>query len=138
MIPHVGQIVKVIGTGERMRIKSRARMLTSGDTTPQQWWAEVPDDEGCFEGPLDLTAVYEDEIEAEIHRETTWITQARAKQIYDARGPFGDFTGTCTAYENAEIHRVWKTLPGSQSWADALLSISRGHHPTTEKEGSKT
>lgn len=69
------------------------------------------------------------------HFEPTWITAARALEIWQAKGPFGDFTGTCTAHENAEVHRVWKTLPGSYSWADALLSISQGRHPHNPNAG---
>lgn len=70
----------------------------------------------------------------ELDKVPTWITPERALEIWKAKGPAGDFTGTCSAHENAEIHRVWRTLRGGASWADALLSISQGRHPFQQEE----
>ena len=60
--------------------------------------------------------------------EPSWLTPQRAREIWNARGPAMDFTGTCTAHENAEIMRVWKTMRGESSWVDALVSIMKGNH----------
>lgn len=54
-----GQIVRVIATGERVKLRSASR-----SHLPFAWWAELTDDEGRFPDALgaDLTVVYEDEI----------------------------------------------------------------------------
>ena len=61
-------------------------------------------------------------------REPTWITPERASAIWGAKGPFVRVTDA----EDREVLRVWKTLPGHFSWADALISISQGRHPMKE------
>ena len=65
-------------------------------------------------------------------RGPTWITPERASAIWEAKGPFGNFSDCLTVEEDREIARVWKTLPGHFSWADTLLSIVRGRHPVKE------
>ena len=68
-----------------------------------------------------------------VKEEPTWITPERASAIWEARRPFGDFAGCLTQEEDCEIARVWATLPGDYSWADALLSIKQGRHPMKEE-----
>lgn len=63
-----------------------------------------------------------------IPREPTWITPERATAIWRERKHMALFV-TLTPEEDAEVSRVWKTLPGSYSWVAALLSIAQGRHP---------
>lgn len=58
----------------------------------------------------------------------TWITPNRAQAIWKERTHMSDFR-TLTPAEDAEVSRVWKTLPGAFSWVDTLLSIAQGRHP---------
>jgi hypothetical protein len=73
---------------------------------------------------LGATAVlflYEDGVMTEA------ISRERAQEIWDARGPFGEWP--TTAYTTADgiyIRKVWDKGPGHHSWADALLSIAKG------------
>ncbi len=51
------------------------------------------------------------------------MTKERAKEIWNTRGPFGNFK--YTEKEDAQVREVWKHMPGWTCWADALLRIAK-------------
>lgn len=52
------------------------------------------------------------------------MTKQRALEIWNTKGPFGQFT--VTDQEDKEIKEVWNKMNHSSSWVSALLEIANG------------
>lgn len=58
---------------------------------------------------------------------TETVSQKRAQEIWDARGPMGEWSkDSYTTAEDRYIRQVWDKMDGCHCWTDALHYIRQG------------